>query len=243
MRGGTRLIAGIAAGVLVMVAAAVGAVLATGAQPASHHGGGTSGRYGTAPAYTLTDQHGRPFRSTAARGRVQVVSYLFPYCTSYCPIIARTLAETERLADRQGLRGKVDFVAFNVDPGEAGPSVMSAFLRQEGINPNDQSWHFLTGTPAQVSRVVRNGFHVYYQKVTLAQEKRAEARQKRAGTYTPEPDEPNALATRAHVNYDIVHNDAIEVVDPHGVIRTFIDSGDKASPRQLDEAIRNALRD
>lgn len=232
---------GSAAGVLVLVAAAVGAVLATGAQPAHH--GPPPGRYGSAPAYALTDQHGRPFRSTALRGRVQVISYLFPYCTSYCPIIARTLAETERLADQHGLRGKVDFVAFNVDPAEAGPPVMSAFLRQEGINPNDPAWHFLTGTPAKVAGVVRGGFHVYYQKVTLAQEKRAEARQKRRGTYTPQPEEPNALATRAHVSYDIVHNDAIEVVDPHGVIRTFIDSGDKATPRQIDNAISNASSD
>lgn len=227
-----------------LIVAVTGAALAASYLDVHHRATATSTdveQYGSAPHYSLTDQHGRTFSSKQLRGQVQVVSYLFPYCTSYCPLIARTLAQTEHLVDQHGLRGKVSFVAFNVDPGGAGPPILSQFLHQEGINPNDLAWHYLTGTPQQVTHVVRDGFHVYYQKVTLAQEQKAEVQQKKAGTYTPQPDEPNRIAARAHVDYDIVHNDTIEIVDPHGIIRTFIDSGDTASPTQLYTAITHAL--
>lgn len=237
---GTRLIVATVAGIVVLALAGVGVGLAV---TGGTRGRSTAGsqRYGHTPSYTLTDQHGRRFDSSRLHGKVQVVSYLFPYCTSYCPLIARNLAQTEQLVAKRGLRGKVAFVTFNVDPGGAGPAVLAKFLKQEEIDPNDPAWHYLTGTPEQVSHVVRDGFHVYYQKVTLKQEKKAEAQQKKAGTYQPEPEEPNAIAAKAHVEYDIVHNDTVEIADPNGVIRTFIDSGDTASPQRIFAAIEKAL--
>jgi cytochrome oxidase Cu insertion factor (SCO1/SenC/PrrC family) len=197
--------------------------------------------YGTAPSYTLTDQHGRPFSSAALRGRVQVVSYLFPYCTTYCPLAAATLAQTERLADRAGLTGKVAFVAFNVDPEGADHEQLAAFLRQEGIDPDNPAWHYLTGSPAQIRQVVTGGFHIFYQKVSLAEEERTEAEQKASGDYTPQPTLPNALADQAHVDYDIVHNDVIEIVDPNGTIRAIFSSASTATSDQILAAVQDAL--
>jgi cytochrome oxidase Cu insertion factor (SCO1/SenC/PrrC family) len=196
--------------------------------------------YGHAPSYRLIDQNGRPLSSSALRGKVQVVSYLFPYCTSYCPLITRNLKLTEDLARHAGLGEQVSFVGFNVDPAGSGPAQMRAFLSEYGISPHDPDWHFLTGRPKQVRRVVTGGFHIYYRRVSFAKENREMRRQKRNGTYHPQPDAPNAVAKKANVDYDIVHNDSIEVVDPTGRITGYFANGDKVSPQRLLAAVRRA---
>ncbi len=231
-----------------VIVAALAAVLlskplleGSGPRPAPASGQAGPEDFGTAPAYSLTDQHGRPFNSTVLRGKVQVVSYLFPYCTTYCPLLAATLAETERLADRAGLTGKVAFVAFNVDPEGAHPAQLAAFLEQEGIDPDNPAWHYLTGSPAQIRQVVTGGFHVFYQKVSLAAEEKTEAEQKAAGVYTPQPTTPNRLADRARVDYDVVHNDVIEIVDKDGTIRAVISSATTTTSNQILAAVQDAL--
>lgn len=199
-----------------------------------------TGDYGDVPQYTLTDQNGAAFSSSALRGKVQVVAYLFPYCTSYCPIIGRTMQQTEQLVDQAGLTGKVEFVAFNVDPAGAGPAQMRAFLSEFGISPTDPAWHFLTGTPTAIQHVVRDGFHVYYKKVSRTEEDKQIAAEKANGTYVPQPDEPNTLATKANVRYDIVHNDMVEVVGPSGRIRNLLTSGSTTTAKALFANIKRA---
>lgn len=206
--------------------------------PASHV---SASDYGPVPTYTLTDQNGRTFKSTSVLGKVQVVSYLFPYCTSFCPLLLGSLVQTQRELTQSGLQGRVAFVAFNVDPEHAGPDVMSAFLRQEQVEPADPAWHFLTGAPAAVSQVIRDGFHVFYQKVSIADEERTEAEEKAAGTFTPQPTAPNALADSGGVDYDVVHNDVIEIVDQHGVIRTILADNSVPTPDVIATAVRAAL--
>jgi protein SCO1/2 len=233
--------AGTLAGLVAVVLAVVGYVVwaRPGDGPTATPGGDT---YGAAPTYTLTDQHGRSVSSAALRGKIQVVSFLFPYCTTYCPVIARTLAQTEQLIEHAGLRHEVAFVVFNVDPAGAGPAQLSAFLSQELIDPDDPAWHYLTGSPAAVRRVVRSGFHVFYQKESLAQVEKDEASERAAGDYTAQPTEPNPLADRAHVDYDVVHNDVIEIVDAQGIIRNVLTGGSAATPRQILAAVQDARR-
>jgi cytochrome oxidase Cu insertion factor (SCO1/SenC/PrrC family) len=223
------------------VAVAVLAVVATGGWR-SHRTvpPGAPADYGLAPDYVLTDQHGQQFASAALRGKIQVVSYLFPYCTSFCPLLAGTLAQAERLADGAGLAGTVAFVAFNVDPEHAGPDTLAAFLRQEGLNPNDPAWHFLTGSPTAVRRVITGGFHVSYDTVSRAEEEKIAAEQRAGGDYTPQPTAPNRLAERVRPDYDIVHNDVVEIVDGDGRIRAIFASGSPPTPDEIVSAIRQA---
>lgn len=246
-----RLLALLGTPVLLLAAAAALLVVALGSGPASDAAAGhetpagfeTAGtrNYGDAPSYTLTDQNGRRFSSRALAGKVQVVSYLFPYCTSFCPLTARTMKLAEDRLEADGLGGKVAFVAFNVDPGETGPAQLRAFLSEFGIAPTDPHWHYLTGSPAQIRRVVRDGFHIYYRKVSLAAERREAKREKRQGTFMPQPDSPNPLASRAAVDYDIVHNDSIEIAGPTGKIAYYTSFGNQVSVAQLVAAVRAAL--
>lgn len=223
-----------------VVAWVIGGQSSAGARSAAEDTARGTLNYGNAPSYQLTDQNGREFSSTQLAGKVQVVTYLFPYCTSFCPTITRTIRLAEIEAARAGLAGKVNYVAFNVDPAGSGPRQMRAFLQEYGVPANDPSWHFLTGSPAVVRRVVTGGFHIYYRRVTLASEARTARREKRNGTYQPQPDVNNPLADRAKVNYDIVHNDSVEVIGPNGRITSLFASADKLSAARLLQAIRTA---
>jgi cytochrome oxidase Cu insertion factor (SCO1/SenC/PrrC family) len=71
---------------------------------------------GNAPTYTLTNQLAQPVAASSFRGKVQLVTFLSPYCTGYCPLIALHLASLEKALEAGGLAGHVQFVAFNVDP-------------------------------------------------------------------------------------------------------------------------------
>lgn len=197
--------------------------------------------YGTVPAYTLVDQQGATVKSSQFRGKVQVLSFLFPYCTTYCPIITRRLAIFERDLAAAHLSNKVQLVSFNVDPTGAGPAQMAQFLRQYGANPADPDWVFLTGTAQQIHRVVYRGMGVYYHKVSLAAENAQIAKEKKAGTYVPAPTEPNSLAAAGNVSYDIVHNDYIELATPTGKIVALYDNGDQVTQSQLLSAVRDVL--
>lgn len=195
---------------------------------ASAEGGAAS--FGHAPSYTLTDQTGRAVSSAHFGGKVQVVSFLFPYCTTDCPLLARDLALLQHALARIGLGGKAEIVTFNVDPGGAGPSQLAAFLTQYGAAPDPADakvhWHFLTGSPQQVRRVVHDQYHVAYWKVTGDEE----------GTR-----HPNALAERAQVRYDIKHSDVTYLIDARGTVRELFTGRDAATSTRLLTAVRQAL--
>ncbi len=122
---------------------------------------------GPAPQYTLTNQLGRKVSSKRFAGKVRVVTFLFPYCTTYCPLIAAHLMGFERLMvlAQSGLQDKVEIVSFNIAPDAAGPKQMREFLHQYGWDPKDPHWQYLTGSKAQIRRVVTGGYHVAYRRV------------------------------------------------------------------------------
>jgi len=194
-----------------------------------------------APHYTLTNQLGERVSSSSFSGKVQVVTFLFPYCTSYCPLVAAKLAKFERARERDGLANRVEIVAFNVDPGGSGPKQMAAFMHEYGWDPSDTHWQYLTGSAADVHRVVYDGYAVYYGRESLAEEAHDEALEKKAGSYVPEPEVKNELADKAHVDYDVVHNDVLEVVSPNGDVVKIYDGADKVHARDLLATVRALL--
>ena len=191
---------------------------------------------GKAPEFRgLTNQLGESVDSTRFDGKVQVVTFLFPYCTTYCPLITAHLAGLANTLELARLQDKVEIVAYNVDPAGAGPAQMRSFLKEYGWNPKDPKLQFLTGTPQQIQRAVVGGYHVAYEKVP-------DGAQAGGGpALTPQPEVVNKLADQAHVGYDIVHNDALEIVDPQGRIRKFYPQADVVSNARLLRAVRALL--
>lgn len=193
---------------------------------------------GPAPTYRqLLDQTGRRVDSPAFEGKVQVVTFLFPYCTTYCPLIAAHLVGFERLLQRAGLQDRVQVVAFNVDPAHTGVKQMRAFLKEYGWNPDDRHWEYLTGRPETIRRVVTGGFHIAYERVSGTDT----AREPAEVELSPQPEVDNPLAKAAHVDYDISHNDALVLVDPQGRIRKIYDQADVVSNGRLLAAVRRLI--
>ncbi len=196
---------------------------------------------GRVPDYVLTNQLGRQVRSSSFHGKVQVVTFLFPYCTEYCPLIASHLKSAEQALVAAGLAGKVQFVAFNVDPGDTGPKTMAAFLKQYGWDPANPHMQYLTGKPEEIRRVVTGGFHVDYRKVPESLVRRQTRIAEQHDWYTPPPEVRNRLAQEAKPDYDVTHNDALILVDPEGRMRRIYQDADRISNQELVNAVRHLL--
>jgi cytochrome oxidase Cu insertion factor (SCO1/SenC/PrrC family) len=103
-----------------------------------------------APDFQLTDQNGRGVSLTSLRGKVVLVTFLDPVCTTDCPIIG---AEFRQAAVQLGAAGKnVELVAVVANPVYRSIAVMRAFDAEEGLTsvPN---WLYLTGSLGALQKV------------------------------------------------------------------------------------------
>jgi cytochrome oxidase Cu insertion factor (SCO1/SenC/PrrC family) len=111
---------------------------------------GSSGpvNYPAAP-FRLTGPHGRPVSLASLRGKVVLLTFLDPACTSGCPV-----AQEFRAADQLlGASSRdVALVAITLSPSYRPAAMISAFNRRERLDtvPN---WAFLTGSLPQLRRV------------------------------------------------------------------------------------------
>jgi cytochrome oxidase Cu insertion factor (SCO1/SenC/PrrC family) len=102
--------------------------------------------------FQLTDQHGRTVSLASLHGKVVLLTFLDPVCTSDCPLIAQEFRATGQLlgaADR-----RVELVAVVANPVYHQVADTQAFDRQEHLNqvPN---WLYLTGSVPQLQQVWR----------------------------------------------------------------------------------------
>jgi cytochrome oxidase Cu insertion factor (SCO1/SenC/PrrC family) len=105
-----------------------------------------------APGFTLTDQDGRAVSLASLRGKVVLMTFLDPVCTTDCPIIAQELKQTGQLLGAQDAH--VELVAVVANPSYRSIAFTQAFDRQEGLAavPN---WLYLTGSLSQLGAVWR----------------------------------------------------------------------------------------
>jgi cytochrome oxidase Cu insertion factor (SCO1/SenC/PrrC family) len=103
-----------------------------------------------APAFQLTNQDGRQVSLASLRGKVVLLTFLDPVCTSDCPLIAQEFRQADQLLG--GQRRQVELVAVVANPIYNGLSYTQAFDRQEQLNtlPN---WDYLTGSVTQLRKV------------------------------------------------------------------------------------------
>ena len=105
-----------------------------------------------APPFSLTDQHGRGITLGSLRGKVVLLTFLDPVCTTDCPLEAQEFRQAGQLLGADSRR--VELVAIVANPVDYQPGYTQAFDRQEGLDgvPN---WLYLTGSPAQLAQVWR----------------------------------------------------------------------------------------
>jgi cytochrome oxidase Cu insertion factor (SCO1/SenC/PrrC family) len=103
-----------------------------------------------AGGFRLTDQHGRPVTLASLRGKVVLLTFLDPVCTTDCPLIAQEFRQAGQLLGATSRR--VELVAIAANPIYHSVADTRAFDRQEYLNqvPN---WLYLTGSLPQLQQV------------------------------------------------------------------------------------------
>jgi cytochrome oxidase Cu insertion factor (SCO1/SenC/PrrC family) len=106
-----------------------------------------------AKGFRLIDQHGRAVSLASLRGKVVLLTFLDPVCTTDCPLIAQEFRQAGQLLGTASR--KVELVAIAANPVYYQLADTRAFDRQEYLNqvPN---WLYLTGTVPQLKQVWRD---------------------------------------------------------------------------------------
>jgi cytochrome oxidase Cu insertion factor (SCO1/SenC/PrrC family) len=106
-----------------------------------------------APAFQLTDQYGQPASLAGLRGKVVLLTFLDPVCTSDCPVIAQEFREADQMLGSAAR--DVELVAIVANPIYHSVAYTRAFDQQERLAalPN---WLYLTGTLGQLRQAWRN---------------------------------------------------------------------------------------
>jgi cytochrome oxidase Cu insertion factor (SCO1/SenC/PrrC family) len=111
------------------------------------------------PDLALVEQHGRPITFEKLQGKVLLVTYLDPVCTTDCPVIAQEFKQADSLLGSEAR--DVDLVAINANPLYRSPAYLRAFDRQEHLEhlPN---WIYLTGSVGELRRLWNSfGVEIY----------------------------------------------------------------------------------
>jgi cytochrome oxidase Cu insertion factor (SCO1/SenC/PrrC family) len=106
-----------------------------------------------APTFSLSDQNGRAVTMASLRGKVVLLTFLDPVCTSDCPLEAQEFRQAGQLLGADSRR--VELVAIVANPVDYQLGYTQAFDRQEGLAgvPN---WLYLTGTLPRLQQVWRD---------------------------------------------------------------------------------------
>jgi cytochrome oxidase Cu insertion factor (SCO1/SenC/PrrC family) len=103
-----------------------------------------------AKGFQLTDQHGQTVSLASLRGKVVLLTFLDPVCTTDCPLIAQEFRAAGQLLGAASKQ--VELVAIVTNPIYHQVAATVAFDRQEHLDtvPN---WRYLTGSVPQLQQV------------------------------------------------------------------------------------------
>jgi len=106
-----------------------------------------------APGFSLTDQDGRTVTLASLRGKVILLTFLDPVCSTDCPLVGREFRQASQLLAADSRH--VELVAINFNPLYTQVSYLRAYDREVGLGgvPN---WRYLTGSRAQLQAVYRS---------------------------------------------------------------------------------------
>jgi cytochrome oxidase Cu insertion factor (SCO1/SenC/PrrC family) len=103
-----------------------------------------------APNFTLTSQDGRQVSLASLRGKVVLLTFLDPVCTTDCPIIAQEMRAADTILG--GKAANTELVAVVANPIYTSTAFTQAFTHQEGLD-QVANWLYLTGPLSQLQTV------------------------------------------------------------------------------------------
>ncbi len=100
--------------------------------------------------FTLISQAGRQVSLFSLRGKVVLLTFLDPVCTTDCPVIAQEMRAADSILGADA--SHTELVAVVANPTYSSTAFTQAFTLQEGLNqvPN---WLYLTGPVTELAKV------------------------------------------------------------------------------------------
>jgi protein SCO1 len=99
----------------------------------------------------LQDHRGKTLAARDLGDRLVLLNFVFTQCSTSCPLQVRELAA---LYDQftPAVRARLRFVSISVDPLSDTPATLAAFARR--MDAERAGWHFATGSPTEVGRLL-----------------------------------------------------------------------------------------
>ena len=135
----------------------IGCVTITALRPFLRHVPDPPPVLGSAPAFHMVDQAGRPFGSDELKGQVYVASFFFTRCTSICPKLmyqVRTLQDRLKNEHQDGIH----LVSISVDPENDTAENLASYAENVGVDP--ARWTLLSGEKERLFDILEKGFKV-----------------------------------------------------------------------------------
>jgi protein SCO1 len=102
------------------------------------------------PDFRLTDQDGKPFRFSAARGKLVLVTFIFTTCPDVCPLLTANFAAIQRALDEKKFKNYL-LLSITTDPERDTPATLKDYARR--FKADLRHWGFLTGTRSELAKV------------------------------------------------------------------------------------------
>lgn len=106
------------------------------------------------PEFELLDEKGQKFSWSAMRGRFVLVNFHFTRCPTICKDLMISTQEVQKRI--RGLGDKVAILSISVDPEFDSPEVLHKY--SQNLKANSLIWKFVTGSKADVEKVVLQYF-------------------------------------------------------------------------------------
>lgn len=105
------------------------------------------------PAFSFSDQEGRPVTDKDLAGKVYVAEYFFTTCRGICPKLNTNMKDIAR-----DFAGESNFriLSFTVDPETDSVGRMKEYADSMGADP--KKWFFLTGRKDSLYHLARSGY-------------------------------------------------------------------------------------
>lgn len=102
------------------------------------------------PAVDLTDSNGQhvSLRGLLDQQGPVLVNFIFTSCQAVCPLMSESFARLQRELGSEA--ANVRLVSISIDPEFDRPEVLRTYALRLHAGPQ---WHFLTGSPTEISRV------------------------------------------------------------------------------------------
>ena len=103
------------------------------------------------PAIPLVDQHDHQISLSSLKGKPVLVDFIYTSCPGPCLTLTQKMARVaHKLAPQFG--SSFTMVSITIDPEHDGSAQLAAYMKGQGID--SKGWLFLTGSPANIERVL-----------------------------------------------------------------------------------------